>query len=357
VNALISSNHTIWSQFKIHPLRINMRLAEASAALLTGGQVCEDVQQQIDYADMLIKVSRNQESVWCQRIEWINEDTAKLGFPHLKYITETSQLIENEAMNWLFPDGEISYEETILCSNNDSVDKWNATVQSLNTGMEYKLLSKDSFEEVDDANGNLKRMLTNAVLNKFRKNGVPNHELILKKGDICLVTRAINGLGLANNSRVRVIDVRAHSVEVVLMGEYGGQPVRIPRITFKFRMPYGKSYQLTRKQFPLRLAYAMTYNKSQSQTLSRVLLDITSPPFSHGQLYVALSRVRDFNNIRLYITDDQLMRSDLSNTGFMPTVNNIVYQDVLALNDGNRNRQESFPENDTDVDNNASDLI
>jgi hypothetical protein len=32
----------------------------------------------------------------------------------------------------------------------------------------------------------------------------------------------------------------------------------------------------------LRLAYAMTYNKSQSQTLSKVLLDITTHPFSHG---------------------------------------------------------------------------
>ena len=90
----------------------------------------------------------------------------------------------------------------------------------------------------------------------------------------------------------------------------------------------------------MRLAYAMTYNKSQSQTLSKVLLDITSPPFSHGQLYVALSRVRDFNNIRFYVTEDQLIETDLSATGFMPTVDNI-YQDVLALNDGDGERHEN----------------
>ncbi len=106
----------------------------------------------------------------------------------------------------------------------------------------------------------------------------------------------------------------------------------IPCILFKFRLPYGKSYQLTRLQFPLRLAYAMTYNKSQSQTLLKVLLDITTPPFSYGQLYVALSRVRDCNNILMYLTEEQLIINDLHSSSFMPTVNNIVYQDVLVHN-------------------------
>jgi hypothetical protein len=86
-------------------------------------------------------------------------------------------------------------------------------------------------------------------------------------------------------------------------------------------------------QFPLHLAYIVTFNKSQYQTLVKVMLDIMSPPsFTHEQLYVALSRVRDSKNIRAYLTSEQLDPSDHSCTGFMPTVNNTVYQDVLILN-------------------------
>jgi len=42
-------------------------------------------------------------------------------------------------------------------------------------------------------------------------------------------------------------------------------------------------------QFPVCLAYAMTINKAQGQTVQHVGLDLCTPVFSHGQLYVALS--------------------------------------------------------------------
>jgi hypothetical protein len=177
---------------------------------------------------------------------------------------------------------------------------------------------------VDDPKGHLKKMLSATMLNGFWKNGVPNHKLILKVGDICLVTCAINGLGLANNSRVRVIAIHRYCVKVL----------SIPHISFNFRLPYGKSYQHTRLQFPLCVAYAMAYNKSQSQTLFKVLLNITSPPFRYGQLYVALSQVRDCKNNDVYLTEEEqlTMSSDSRLMDFMPTINNIVYQAVLVLN-------------------------
>jgi hypothetical protein len=169
VDALILSNYNIWPLFAMHPLRINMRLAQASAALLSGRQVCEEDQRQLQYAHILINFSQNQESTWCKEVERIDKNTTTLGFPYLKYITKANQVTNNDTLNWLYPNRNISYQETILCSNNESIDRWNAIVQRMNTGNEYKLMPRYSFEEVDGRNGHLKKMLTKAVLNKFWK--------------------------------------------------------------------------------------------------------------------------------------------------------------------------------------------
>jgi hypothetical protein len=59
------------------------------------------------------------------------------------------------------------------------VDTWNAIAQGMNSSEEHILRSKDSFSEVDDINGHLKKMLSGTLLNGFRKNGIRSSTMSL----------------------------------------------------------------------------------------------------------------------------------------------------------------------------------
>ncbi len=52
-------------------------------------------------------------------------------------------------------------------------------------------------------------------------------------------------------------------------------------------------------QYPLKLAWAVTIHKSQGQTFEKVIIDIGFGTFSHGQMYVALSRCRTLSGVVL----------------------------------------------------------
>ena len=79
-------------------------------------------------------------------------------------------------------------------------------------------------------------------------------------------------------------------------------------------------FQFSRRPFPVCTAMAMTINKAQGQSVRYVGLDLRMPVFSHGQLYVGLSRATSRHRIKILLPDG----------GNEARTTNIVYPQVLT---------------------------
>ncbi|GFT32953.1 ATP-dependent DNA helicase [Trichonephila clavipes] len=83
----------------------------------------------------------------------------------------------------------------------------------------------------------------------------------------------------------------------ILIGKFQGELVLLPRIAM---IPSDSPIPFKRLQYPIRLAFAMTINKSQGQTMKICGLNLENSCFSHGQLYVACSSVGKPSNLFVY---------------------------------------------------------
>ena len=122
--------------------------------------------------------------------------------------------------------------------------------------------------------------------------------------------------GLCNGTRLKIISLDKFNIEAEIITEENiGKKVFIPRITLNTGESSSLPFILYRKQFPITLAFCMTINKSQGQTFERIGLDLRKDVFSHGQLYVALSRVRSWNTFKIYL-DNQFDKGSIKNFVF-----------------------------------------
>ncbi|KAK8948385.1 hypothetical protein KSP39_PZI004972 [Platanthera zijinensis] len=111
-------------------------------------------------------------------------------------------------------------------------------------------------------------------------------------------------MGLCNGSRLLCRHFSKNIIDAeILTGQHKGKSVFLPRIPLKHAGDFNMSFELTRKQFPVRLSFAITINKSQGKTIRHVGLYLPSPIFTHGQLYVALSRGVNSTNTKVLVKD------------------------------------------------------
>ena len=107
--------------------------------------------------------------------------------------------------------------------------------------------------------------------------------------------------GLCNGTRLIIKKILNRLLEAeIATGDHAEKIVYIPR------MPLTPSntnlpFEFSRTQFSIRPAFVININRAQGQTLDMIGIWLNESVFTHGQLYVALSRVSSFNSIKISI--------------------------------------------------------
>ncbi|XP_052193809.1 uncharacterized protein LOC127802150 [Diospyros lotus] len=295
VNA--SLRHSVlWKHIHILTLDLNMRLNH------------ED-RENANFANFLMEIGTNPQEIvnlpsTIHKCQDLNELLSTV-YPRLN-------IIETSAPTFLT-------ERTILSTRNDDVSDINTTALNIFLGRLHTYLAADKMSEDNAVDRTITNRYPNEYLNSLDPPGLPTFKLELKVGcPIILLRNIVLKDGLCNGTRLMVTRCDTRIIEAqILTREKFGNLAFIPRISLapsSSEMPF----QMTRRQFSVRLAYTLTINKSQGQSVKFVGVDLRILVFSHGQLYVALFRCISFDRISILLPKDCL-----------DSTTNIIYPEVL----------------------------
>ena len=211
-----------------------------------------------------------------------------------------------DLISHVFPDLQKNYTDkewmcsrAILATTNKSVDEINETILHTLPGELHTYRSADTVPL--DQNPT---MYPVEFLNTLTPSGIPPHQLTLKTNTPIMLLRNLNpSQRQCNGSRYIITSMTANLIHALPISDAeGSTPILIPRIPM---MPADNlfPFKFYRRQFPVRPSFAMTINKSQGQTLQQAGLLLHKPVFTHGQLYVAMSRVGSSTALKLMTTE------------------------------------------------------
>jgi len=254
-------------------------------------------------------------------VEPNTEDEISLPSDIVMFRGTLTNLIDFVYPNLIENSGNVNYmvSKAILAPKNVNIDIISDMVMQRIPEEVVIYPSADSVDSLEDSIINQTQTYSPEFLRSLKIPELPPGELRLKLGIPIILLRNLNpSEGLCNGTRLICRGFQSKVIDAeIITGPHIGKHVFIPRITLtpsESKLPFN----LSRRQFPVRVAFSMTINKSQGQTLNRVGIYLPQPVFSHGQLYVALSRITSNQNIKILIGDSQTYNT-----------RNIVYNEIF----------------------------
>lgn len=254
----------------------------------------------------------------------------------------TDLIINNDIVDTIYgneiKESDITVHEKVILAprnvdvlelNNKILDKLNGPTYH-SYGIDY--IKNDEDEAIND-------YFPTEFMNSMTPNGLPPYDLKLKRGAILILIRNINITeGLCNGTRLKLINIKPFVLTAkIISGISKGKIFMLPRIELQ---PSSQEIAFTfiRRQFPVRLGYAITINRAQGQSFEEVGVLLTDPVFSHGQLYVAASGCKYRSKLHVALSthatfEQQFSTKMANNKNERPKgkwTKNIVYPEVLV---------------------------
>ncbi|CAA0806960.1 PIF1 helicase [Striga hermonthica] len=282
-------------------------------------QLVENMRACLDplYMSFLLRVGNGEEKTFGDDLIKIPEPLALADPLHESSLDELISAIYPDITN--VGGSDLIVNRAISTKKNVFMDEVNSKLVATFPG---ELVEYLSFDEVVNPShaaeyGDLITSLTSS--------GMPEHRVQLKVNAPVILLRNLDPTeGLCNGTRLVCKKMDKNLIHAqIAVGDFLGKDVFIHRIPFE--PPEEEQYPVPyiRKQFLLRLCFAMTINKAQGQTLDHVGIYLREPVFSHGQLYVALSRAKKAASVKM------LIQPPFGDGNLVNLTENIVYKEVL----------------------------